>query len=292
MDNNYVIITDSCAELPNEYLEKYQIPVLKFSYYIGDDKYISSNDELVLKDFFKSMREKKTVSTSCVNGEEARLVFEEILNEGKDIIYIGFSSAMSATFQVVNYMASEIRDKYPERTIICVDSLSGCLGLGAIVLYACEQRENGISINNLVEFLKTSMPKMNHLFTVDTLYWLYIGGRVKRTALLLAGALDIKPLMRLSEEGVMVPYGKTVGRKRSLAQLAKKIAEKIENPELQTIYIAHGDVLDDVNFLISKIKELITPKDFVITYVDTVVGAHGGPGTLAVFFVGKDRAIL
>ena len=203
------------------------------------------------------MREKVPMTTSCVSRENCDKVFSEILRAGKDVLYIGFSSALSATYEVAAKSLEDLKTEFPERKIYYIDSLSASLGQGRLVTYAAERRQSGENIEQVCKWVENNKLKLNHLFTVDNLSYLYRGGRVKKSAYLLASTLNIKPVMHMDDEGRLTPIGKVFGRKTSLTNLAQRTAEAITNPENQTIYISHGDCIEDVEFLIAKLKEKV-----------------------------------
>ena len=289
--HNFEIVTDSSANLTDELIDRYGIHIIPLVYIVNGEEKLSyvKGEKTDLKKYYGMMREKVPMTTSCASRENCERVFEEILGSGKDLLYIGFSSALSATFDNAKATLNELTKKYKERKIFYVDSLGASMGEGRLVTYAAERREDGESIDDVCAWVEDNKNKLAHLFTVENLAYLYRGGRVKKSAYLLASTLNIKPVMHVDDMGRLIPIGKVFGRKKSLADIANRLAELIVEPEKQTIYISHGDCIEDVEFLISQIKERVTVKDFVINYVDLVVGTHSGPGTVAVFFLGKNK---
>ncbi|MDL2292223.1 DegV family protein [Acholeplasma sp. OttesenSCG-928-E16] len=287
----FKIITDSSANLTDEIINKYQIPILSLSFIVNDVAYKSYENGRVteLKMYYEMMREKEHVSTSCVNGDEAYTICNKILKDGEDILYIGFSSKLSNTYNVVRLELESLQKKYPDRKILYIDSLAASLGQGMIVATACQMRESGKTIDEIYIWVEKNKLKACHLFTVNTLYHLLKGGRVNKVSYLISNVLDIKPIMHVDMEGRLIAIGKTIGRKRSLNNLVDRLVDSILNPEEQTIYISHGDSLEDALYCKKRISERINVKDFVINYVDLVVGAHSGPGTIAIFYYGEHR---
>ncbi|MDR3319119.1 MAG: DegV family protein [Clostridiales bacterium] len=292
MKNNFAIVTDSGANLTDGLIDRYELEVLSLVYIVDGAEmpgYVKG-EKTDLKHYYDLMRKKIAMSTSCVNKGDCEKLFEQLLGEGRDVLYIGFSSGLSATYQVAAEVLTGMKEKYPDRKIFSVDSLSASLGEGRLVTFAAEMREDGHDIENVRNWVEANKLKLCHLFTVETLSYLYRGGRVAKSAYMLAGALNIKPIMHVDDNGKLTSISKAIGRKGSISALATKTANSIVNPEIQTIYISHGDCIEDVDYFIEKLKEKICVKEIVVNYVDLVVGAHSGPGTLAVFFMGESRS--
>ncbi len=287
----FEIVTDSSANLTDELIDKYGIHIIPLVYIVNGEEKLSyvKGEKTDLKKYYGMMREKVPMTTSCASRENCERVFREILDAGNDLLYIGFSSALSATFDNAKATLDELKISYPDRKIYYVDSLGASMGQGRLVTYACERRENGESAEEVRTWVQDNRNKLVHLFTVDSLSYLYRGGRVKKSAYLLATTLNIKPVMHVDDEGRLIPIGKVFGRKTSLTDIAKRAAELIVEPENQTIYISHGDCIDDAEYLIAEIKKRVPVKDVVVNYVDLVVGTHSGPGTVALFFLGKKK---
>ena len=290
-DYTFEIVTDSCANLPDELTEKYSLHTIPLIYIVDGKENLGfvKGEKTELKKYYDMMREKVPMTTSCAPREECEKIFEEVLSAGKDLLYVGFSSALSVNFNMISGILEEFKQKYPERKIYAADTLTGSLGEGALVLSAAEKREEGKSLEEVSEFIKENVPKLCSLFTVENLAYLYRGGRLKKTTYLLASTLNIKPVIHADDDGKLVPVGKVFGRKMSLANLAQRVAENMTDPQNGTLYIAHADCIDDVDFLISKIKEKADVKNIVINYIDLVMGVHCGPGAMAVFFYGNKR---
>ncbi len=288
-DYAFEIVTDSCSNLSEELYEKYGLHVIPLVYVIGGEEKLGyvKGEKQELKKYYDMMREKVPMTTSCAPREECEKIFVKILSAGKDLLYVGFSSALSVNFDMISGLLGELKEKYPERKILAVDSLTGSLGEGAVAVYAATLRENGETIEATKEKTDKDKRKLFSLFTVENLAYLYRGGRLKKTAFLIASTLNIKPVIRADENGKLVAVGKVFGRKNSLSNLAQRVADNIADPENATLYIAHADCPDDAEFLISKIKEKTDIKNTVVNYIDLVMGIHCGPGTVAAFFFGK-----
>ena len=290
---SYKIYTDSTANLPNELIEKYNLEVISLDYIedgIEHKSYVKGQ-ETNLTSFYNLLREKKKITTSCINEGTFTEIFEKELKSGFDVIYIGFSSGLSATYNCSVNAINDLKQKYPKRKIYAVDSLCASLGLGLLVVKACEKKQEGASIVALYNYLEELKHKTCHLFTVDTLEYLYRGGRVSAGKYVITKIANIKPTMRVDELGHLVAYGKVMGRKKSIHALVNQLTKSIVNPEEQTIFISHGDCLEDALYAKKLIEGSIKVKGFVINYVDAVIGSHSGPGTVALFYFGNNRAI-
>ncbi len=288
---SYQIITDSCANLTGELIKKYNLEVLPLSYLIDDVSYQIKPDSKSAdyKAFYNKMREGKVPKTSMANGEAFRPLFEKILNEGKDILYIGFSSALSGTLQSIKNTLDDLAESYPERKCVSIDSLAASMGEGLLVAYAAIKQQEGETIDEVAAWVEANKLRLCHLFTVDDLKYLRRGGRISGATALIGSVLQIKPLMHVDNEGHLVAYGKVRGRKTSIASMLNRMEETIENPSEQIIYIVHGDCEDEAKAVAKEIKSRFNPKSIVANYVDQVIGAHSGPGTLAIFFLGSER---
>ena len=292
-DFSYCIATDSCANLPDALFRAYDIRVIPMIYIVdGEERLSYSRDaQTDLRAYYALMREKVPMSTSCVARENCEAVFTEILNEGKDILYIGFSSGLSATFDVAAKVMEELGAAYPGRKLIAVDSLSASLGQGLLIAETAKRQEQGADLETAAQWAADNRLKTAHFFTVDTLQYLYRGGRLKKTAYLLGNALNIRPVLRVNNEGHLEPIAKTLGRRPSLRVIADHIADNIGDPETAALYIGHGDCIEDVEALLARIRDRMPVKDenIVINYIDLVIGVHSGPGTIAAFCMAAKR---
>lgn len=283
----YVITTDNNADLPESYYKEHGIGCAYFSYNLNGENYTHENF-LPEKEFYKVMKEGALPTTSQVNPNDARNLMEPYLKEGKDVLHIAFSSGLSGAFNSCCLAAEELREEYPERKIVVLDSLAASLGQGLLVYLAQQKKEAGEDLETVAEWVETHKQNMVHLFTVDDLDHLYRGGRVSKTTAVLGGMLNIKPVMHVDDAGKLIPVGKVRGRKKALLELLKLMDEKIGSykDSCDTIFISHGDCIEDAAFLMNKIKEKYSVKTEMINYVGPVIGSHSGPGTLALFFVG------
>lgn len=286
----YVITTDNNADLPEEYYKEHNVGCMYFSYTMDGVLY-KQDSYMPEGEFYGKMRAGSMPTTAQVNPEEARLLFEPYLKEGKDILHIAFSSGLSGTYNSCRIAVEELREEYPDRIITIIDSLAASLGQGLLVYLAQKMKEDGADMQTVAEWAENHRKNIVHLFTVDDLNHLYRGGRVSKTTAVLGGMLNIKPILHVDDEGKLIPIGKVRGRKKSILELASLMDEKLGSCKdtCDTIFISHGDCLEDAEFLAEKIKERYQIKTEIVNYVGSVIGAHSGPGTLALFFVGDVR---
>ena len=224
-----------------------------------------------------------------MNVEEFKVVMEQKLQEGLDILFIGFSSGLSTTYQSGVIAASELREKYPERKIMTIDSLCASLGQGLFVHYAVKKQREGASMEELSAYLEALRPHLCHWFTVDDLMYLKRGGRISASTALLGTALQIKPVMHTDNDGKLANVSKARGRKASIRALVDRMEQTAIDPASQTVFICHGDCIEDAEYAKKLIQERFGIQDIVINFTGPVIGSHSGPGTLAIFFVGTER---
>lgn len=285
---NYCISTSSTSDLPADYTKNHEIPVMKYTYTIGHKEY--KDGDMDPKAFFDLERDGKLPTTSQLTPDEITQFFDAILSDGKDLLHIEFSSGLSGSYNNVMLVADEMRSKYPDRKIFIVDSLCASLGLGLLIDHAVKMREEGKPIDETAKWIESNKLCLNHWFTVDSLSHLRRGGRVTGATAFVGNLLHIKPVLNVNHEGHLIPREKEQGRKRALRCLVEKMEEYIFKPEGQHVFISHGDDLEAAERLASMIKENF-PKigDIMISPLGAVIGAHAGPGTVALFFMGKTR---
>lgn len=289
---SWVIMTDNNCDLPMDYYKKNNITVLPLSYTIGDTEYLSlSKNDLTPSEFYAKLRAGEIAKTSMVSVETFKKAFLDAIAAGNDVLYIGFSSALSGTYNSAKLATEEILEDFSVKNlIITIDTLSASLGQGMIIDTAVDLRNKGEDITYVANLIEITKLDYCHYFTVDDLNHLYRGGRVSRTTAFLGTMLGIKPLLYVDNEGKLTPIGKVRGRKQSLENLAQMTSSHIQKSKSKKIFITHGDCLEDAKYLASKIKELLGISCTMINYVSASVGAHSGPGTVAIFFVGNGRS--
>ena len=291
MEYNFKILADSSCDLTQEMANELGLEILPLSLTADDKIYHNYLDgrEIGFGEYYDMLRKGTKASTSAVNIDAFQNAMEPILKEGYDLLYIGFSSSLSSTYQSSVAAAAELREKYPERTILTVDSLSASMGYGLLVYLAVKEQRAGKSIQEVADYVEGLKMNMCHWFTVDDLHHLRRGGRLNATSAIIGTALKIKPVMHMDDDGKLTVYTKARGRKTSINMLVKEMEERAIDPEKQTIFISHGDCLEDAQFLAGLIREKFGISDIHINYVGPVIGTHSGPGTLALFFIGKVR---
>ncbi len=287
--SNYVIYTDSACDLSKEFLSELGVPCRSLCFrFEGEDREYD-NYELSAKDFYDQMRAGGVAKTAAVNNEAFKEAFKEQLEQGLDVLYIGFSSGLSTTYNSARIAAEELLEEYPDRKVLTVDTLAASAGQGMLVALAVKMKNEGASIDEVAKFVEDNKLKLCHWFTVDDLVYLKRGGRVSAAAALVGGLLGIKPVLHVDDEGHLINMEKVRGRKAALSSLADKYGETADDKEGGLVYISHGDCEDDANTLASILNERYGAKVSVITNVGPVIGAHSGPGTLALFYVGSKR---
>jgi len=289
--SDYIILTDSCCDLPASLAEQMQLDVLPLTVYIDDDSYRNFLDgrEIAFHDFYERAKTAGSMKTSAVNQLQFIELMEPHLAAGKDILYLGFSSGLSGTYNAGMLAANELSEKYPDRKIIAIDTLCASLGQGLFVYLCWQQKQAGKTIDEVAAYAQEIVPNLAHWFTVNDLMFLKRGGRVSATTAIIGSALSIKPIMHVDDEGHLIKVSTARGRKASIRALVDQMAADGIDIANQHIFISHGDCEDDANYLANLIREKFGVKDFTINFVGPVIGAHSGPGTLALFYLGKKR---
>lgn len=294
----FEVFVDSGANLPATQVEKYGINVVPFVNRIGEEEIIGYIPGLSLeeerengKKFYDRIRAGAEVKTSLVNSEDFSDAFRPALESGKDVLCICLSSNISGTFNASRLAAEDLREEYPDRKIVCIDSLNASLAQGILAIYAVCMQKDGKTIEEIEEILLSYVPKMNGMFTVGDLKYLEKSGRVSRATRIIGNALEIKPILKGNAEGFIVVFKKIRGRKRALDALIKLVVENIVNPEEQIIGIAHADAYEDSLYVMEGIQKSVTVKEFINTTYDYCTGSHVGPDTIALFFMAKDREL-
>ena len=286
--HSFQIITDSACDMTLAEYEKLEVKVvpLKVSFrgQLSDDR----NDDS-LKELYDALRAGEEAKTSAVNPEAWKTVMEPSLREGKDVLVLAFSSGLSTTCQSAQIAAAELRETYPQRQVLVVDSLCASMGQGLLLWYACGKRDEGLSVTQVRDWLEENKLHLCHWFTVDDLFFLKRGGRISAATALVGTMLNIKPILHVDDEGHLISVSKCRGRKASIEAMAKKVAELGEGFDNSTMFISHGDCREDADRLAAILKEKYGARDVRIDYVGAVIGSHSGPGTLALFFLGKHR---
>lgn len=288
---SFAIVTDSSCNLPNSVIDQYDLHIVSLEFLVEGKPYRSyvKGEENDLKRFYTMMRNKDNITTSAATAQAWIDVIEPLLKDGQDVLTLVFSSALSITAQEAAKACQTLQQQYPERKVLCVDSLCASLGEGLLVTYACLSREAGNDITRTWEWLEDNKLRLCHWFTVDDLFFLKRGGRVSAATAVLGTMLGIKPVLHVDDQGRLINVAKARGRKSSLDALVDRMAQSAINPEKQTVYISHGDCEEDAQYVAQQCRERLHVKDVLIHYIDPVIGAHSGPGTVALFFFGEQR---
>ncbi len=293
MKNNsgYVLLTDSSCDLSEETVAALGVDVLPLVVNVDGREYKSFpfERELSTKRFYDALRAGRPASTSAANADSFEKIMAPLLEQGKDVLYIGFSSALSATYQNACIAAEELCEKFPDRRIACIDSRCASMGQGLLVYLAARKKALGADFDELKAFVETTSPQVCHWFTVDDLHFLKRGGRISATTASVGSILHIKPILHVDDDGRLISVDKVRGRKASVKALFERVESASSDIARQTVMISHGDCIEDAESLASMIRESLRPAEIIINAIGPVIGAHSGPGTLAVFFLGPKR---
>lgn len=288
---DYVIMTDSCCDLTDQMARELELEVLPLTMHMDGQDYPNdlAGTAISNQEFYKRIRAGKLATTSAVNVGQFQDAMRRVLETGRDIVCVCFSSALSTTYQSAVIAAEDLRAEFPEAEIHVVDSLSASLGQGLLLYLAVEQKRKGLTAAELAKWVEDNRLTVCHWFTVDDLNFLKRGGRVSATTALLGTMLSIKPIMHTSDEGKLVPVSKARGRKAAIAALLDKIEALGIHPERQTMFICHADCEEDAKAVAQTIQDRFGTPTVHINYIGPVIGSHTGPNTMGIFFVGTQR---
>ena len=292
MPMDFEIVTDSSSNLVEEMIDDFGLHVLPLTFMVDGEEYQSylKGQHTDLKQFYTMMREGKVITTSLPNLAESEALMRGLLEQGRDILYLGFSSGLSGTFEATELLMRDLAAEFPERTLLAVDTLAASGGEGLLVWHAVQRARAGAPIGEVRDWVEENKLHLAHWFTVDDLMFLFRGGRVSKTAAWAGTMLNIKPVMHVDDEGHLIPLEKVRGRKKSLNALVDHMEKSAVQPiDQQMVFITHGDCLEEAEYVAEQVKELFGVKEVVINYVDPVIGAHSGPGTMALFFLADKR---
>lgn len=284
--SKFVITADSTVDLPKAFLEEKQVPVVSLSYIIDGATY-RDGEGLTSKEFYDKIREGAMPTTSQVNPEQARDLFEPILKGGTDILHIAFTSGLSGTYNSCRIAAEELCEEYPDRKIIVVDSLCAASGGGMLLYKAIELKEQGKSFDEIVTWVEENKLHVCHDVTVDDLFHLHRGGRVSKASAVVGTIIKIKPIIHVNDEGKLIVIGKERGRKKALQTLVERMEEKSQGFENDIVMITHGDALEDAEYVKGLIQDKFGITNIMINPLGTVIGSHTGPGVIALFYMGN-----
>ena len=289
--SEYVIVTDSSADLTAGMAEELGVEVLPLSFMVKGQTYRNypDNREMDPGAFYAMLRAGEMATTAAVNVADYTSVLEPLLEQGKDVLVLAFSSGLSATYQSSVIAVEELRARFPERKIFTVDTLCASMGQGLLVYLAAKKQQAGASIEEVRDWAEENKLHLCHWFTVDDLHFLKRGGRISAATAVLGSMLHIKPVLHVDNEGHLINMGKARGRGASLTALVDHMEETAIDPASQVVFISHGDCLADAEKVAGDVKKRLGVKEVVINHVGPVIGAHSGPGTLALFFLGSRR---
>ncbi|MBM6885059.1 MULTISPECIES: DegV family protein [Oscillospiraceae] len=289
--NDYVLFTDSSADLSQQLVEELGVEVLPLCFTMGDKTYRNwpDNREMDPEEFYRMLREGAMATTSAVNVGDYTEALTPFLEAGKDVLVLAFSSGLSATCNSARIAAQELNEQYPQQRVRVVDTLCASLGQGLLVWHAAKLKQAGKSLDEVGDWAEENKLRLCHWFTVSDLHFLKRGGRISPATAVLGTMLSIKPVMHVDDEGHLIKVGTARGRGASLKALVDHMAETADDPGNQVVFISHGGCLEDAQKVAQDVKARFGTKEVVINYVGPVIGAHSGPGTVALFFLGSKR---
>ena len=294
MPMNFEIITDSSSNLIEDMIDDFELHILPLTFMVEGEETVYQSylkgEHTDLAQFYTMMRDGKVIKTSLPNLAESEALMRGLLEQGRDILYVGFLSGLSGTFEATELLMRDLAREFPERKMYAVDTLAASGGEGLLVWHAVQRARGGASIEEVRDWLEENKLHLAHWFTVDDLMFLFRGGRVSKTAAWAGTMLNIKPVMHVDDEGHLIPLEKVRGRKKSLNALVDHMEKSAIAPiNEQMVFITHGDCLEEAEYVAEQVKSRFGVKEVVINYVDPVIGAHSGPGTMALFFLADQR---
>lgn len=288
--NNFAILVDAGTDLPRDFYEKFDVDFIPMTCSMDGRDYVDdAGISLPYKEFYEQMRQGKVFTTSMINTEVYGEWFRKYLDEGRDLLAITLSSGISSSYNSACIAAEELRGQYPDRKLIVVDGLNASLGGGLVAFYAQKQRAEGKTIEETAEWLENNKKNIQHLFTVDDLMFLQRGGRIGKGTAVLGTLMGIKPLLDVDPEGRLRNCSKKRGRKGALDGIVDWMSELATSDHFDCITISHGDCEEDADYVIKKVNERFKVDLIVKNYIGPTIGSHSGPGTIALFFYGKER---
>jgi DegV family protein with EDD domain len=290
MNKNIVLVIDSASALPLEFVQQENVvgaPII--CHFKGRDIEDDFGKTLDIKEFYNGLRNGEMPTTSQINVFRFEELFRPLIEENKSIIYIGLSSGLTGTIDSARRAVLNLKEEYNNCDINVIDSLCASLGQGLLSYLAYEMLKEGKSKEEIVEFVENTKLKINHYFTVDDLNHLKRGGRVSASAAAVGTLLNVKPILHMDNEGKLIPLSEVRGRKKAIAALAEKFAERSDKNEKQVITIVHGDCIEDAKALEALCRENGNVKDVILNYVGTAIGSHTGPEILGLYFMAEER---
>lgn len=284
----FIIATDSTVDLPKAFLEENHVLTISLSYVMDGVTY-KDLDGLSHEEFFEKITNGSLPTTSQINPEEARKALEPVVKEGKEILYLGFSSGLSGRYNSVRMAAEDLMEDYPETKIVTIDSLCASMGEGLLLYKTLQLKEQGKNLDEIAEWVEANKLHICHNVTVDDLNHLHRGGRISKTTAVLGTMVKIKPIIHMDNEGKLVVIGKERGRKKSLLTLLDKMEKQMQGYENDVVMITHGDCIEDAKYVEEQIRERFGIENIIVNGIGSVIGSHTGAGVVAVFFMGSER---
>lgn len=285
--DNYVIVTDSSLDLPPKIIENLGIDIMPMKYVINDECY--TDGDLKTEDFYSQLRQGVLTSTTQINTEEFLEFFSKYLEEGKDVLYVGFSSGLSGTYNNAVLASNQLLEIYPNNKVRVVDSLSASIGQGLLIYQTVLKKREGYSLEQLEEWIAQNRAKVCHWFMVDDLYHLKRGGRVSSAVAIIGSVLNVKPLLFVDNEGKLQISEKARGRRKTFDLIISKLHNLNLDVGQRMVSICHGDCSEDAEYVAEKIKREFSVSDVIIESIGPVIGSHTGPGALGLSFFGNSR---
>ena len=287
---NLTILVDSSCDLPLQFIKDNNVPYLGIAVnFKGNEYFEDFGQTLSYKEFYDEVRKGEMPSTSQINAFRFEEMFRKLHKEGKSIIYLAFSSALSGTYNSALIAREEVMNEFPDADITIIDTKAASMGVGLIVYHAYELLNKGASKEEIIKWVEDNIPHTVHFFTVDDLNHLKRGGRVSATSAALGTLLAIKPVLHVNDSGQLINISKAKGRKKAIKELFENFEKHVVQPEGQTVFISHGDCLEETEILANMIKEKYKVKDVILNPIGPAVGSHSGPGAIALFFLGDNR---
>ena len=287
--SDYIIATSSTSDLPRTWLEEHNIPFIAYSYTVNDEPREDDCREETRAAVYAGMRRGDKLHTSMINEFVYYDFLKTFLDEGKDVIFLDMSQKMSVSFVNANKAADKLRAEFPERKLYVMDTLCISGGLGLLVESMVARMEEGMDYDEVIAWGEAHKLKIAHRFTVDDLNHLKRGGRISAATALFGTMLSIKPVMHVDDTGHLVPVSKARGRRSSLVELVNHMEKTAVDPAHQTVFISHGDCIEDAQYVADLIKDRFGYESFLINHVGPTIGAHTGPGVVALFYMGDYR---
>lgn len=286
----FAVLTDTASDLPDSYYVEHDVTPIRLGFTMDGVSYEGEDGaQLDVKEFYKRLRGGSMPTTYQVTPDQAEKAMASLMEAGKDVLAIAFSSGLSGTYESYVTAAKRVREKYPDRKVVVVDSLCASLGQGLLVDYVLKKADAGATLEETAAYAEEIKFHICHIFTVEDLFHLKRGGRVSAGTAIMGTLLNIKPVLHVDDAGHLIPIGKSMGRKKSISALVDKMVELNISGDDEPVFISHGDCPEDVEFLVSLLKKKFGERQIFIHEIGSVIGTHSGAGTLAVFFMGKHR---